>query len=173
MTWFRFRAQGARNVSGAVVTTGLGKFYATTDTGFATPLAVRATVDGSGNPVAVGTGALLASGNISVTSGVTQEFDADLAAPEGYWKSGSSPAVSLISATGALTAVTAAQTAVATSASAASTSASAAATSAASAATSLAAVEALPGNGHIVLATESTPVPAGLDEDTLIIVLGA
>lgn len=172
MTWFRFRAQGARNVSGAVVTTGLGKIYATTDTGFATPVAVRATASG-GVPVALGTGALLPSGNVAVTNGVTEEFDADLPTFEAYWKSGSSPAVALISATGALADVATAKTAAQTAQTAATTAQTAASTSATAAAASAAELAARPGSGHFVLASESTPVPAGLPEDTIIVVLGA
>lgn len=98
MTWYPFQPTLAIDVEGNVAQSGSGQIYATTDTGYTTPLTV---VDAQDSPLAT----------VEVSSiGVTPYFKVEDHG-EVMWKSGSLPAVSLLSAGGFLTAAEAAQAA--------------------------------------------------------------
>lgn len=98
MTWFPFRAQAALDRTGTPRESGVGNVYAIDDVTFSTPLTVRE----------IGGGAVLP--NISVVQFLTQEFEVE-DHEEVYWRSGTAPAVHLISAKGMADAARAAQAA--------------------------------------------------------------
>lgn len=108
MAWFPFYARGARNTAGQMVATGTGKFYPIGDpTGAGTPLVTRAITY---PPTVRGTGAVLT--NLIVADYATPDFEVE--AEEGWWKSGSAPAIYLVSAEGMRTQMAAANTAITT-----------------------------------------------------------
>jgi hypothetical protein len=108
VAWFPFYARGARNTAGQMVATGTGKFYPITDPGgTGTALVTRAITY---PPAVRGTGAVLT--NLVVADYATPDFEAE--AEEGWWKSGSAPAIYLVSAEGMRTQMAAAQTAIST-----------------------------------------------------------
>lgn len=91
MTWYPFHPQVALDITGSLAQAGVGQIYATSDTGFTTPLT---TVDINDSPIAT----------VSVSSiGVTQFFKVEDHGSV-MWKSGSLPAVALMSAEGFLAA---------------------------------------------------------------------